>query len=124
MAKQVSNVPKPKFHFSQGITCDQFIFIAGTVGNTNPDTGEEVEGIEAQTHQCLNNIKRTLESLGSSLDDVVYTTVYVPNRDDFLKMNEIYATYFPKDPPVRATIIADLVSAKMLVEVQCIAYHP
>lgn len=126
MAKQAIITPHPpKFHFSAGIKTEQFIFVAGTVGHENPDTGEELEGIEAQTRQCIENVREVLESAGSSLDDVVTTTVFLPNRDDFLKMNEVYKTYFPKDPPARATIMAGLVSPKMLVEIQCIArYSP
>ena len=126
MAKQaiITSHP-PKFHFSAGIKTEQFIFVAGLVGHENPDTGEELEGIEAQTHQCIKNVREVLETAGSSLDDVVTTTVFLPNRDDFLKMNAIYKTYFPKDPPARATIMAGLVSPKMLIEIQCIArYSP
>lgn len=126
MAKQAIITPHPpKFHFSAGIKTEQFIFVAGTVGHENPDTGEELEGIEAQTRQCIENVREVLESAGASLDDVVTTTVFLPNRDDFLKMNEVYKTYFPKDPPARATIMAGLVSPKMLVEIQCTArYSP
>ncbi len=124
MAKQAIITPHPpKFHFSSGIKTEQFIFVAGTVGHENPDTGEELEGIEAQTHQCIKNVREVLECAGSSLDDVVYITVFMPNRDDFLKMNEVYKPYFPEDPPGRATIIAGLVSPKMLVEIQCIARY-
>ena len=124
MTKQAIITPHPpKFHFSAGIRTEQFIFVAGTVGHENPDTGEELEGIEAQTRQCIENVREVLESAGSSLDDVVTTTVFLPNRDDFLKMNEVYKTYFPQDPPARATIIAGLVSPKMLVEIQCIARY-
>lgn len=124
MAKQAIITPHPpKFHFSAGIKTEQFIFVAGTVGHENPDTGEELEGIEAQTRQCIENVREVLESAGASLDDVVTTTVFLPNRDDFLKMNEVYKTYFPQDPPARATIMAGLVSPKMLVEIQCIARY-
>lgn len=124
MAKQAIITPHPpKFHFSAGIKTEQFIFVAGTVGHENPDTGEELEGIEAQTRQCIENVREVLESAGASLDDVVTTTVFLPNRDDFLKMNEVYKTYFPKDPPARATIMAGLVSPKMLVEIQCTARY-
>ncbi len=122
MAKQVIVTPHPpKFHYSAGIKTEQFIFLAGIVGHENPDTGEEVKGIEAQTRQCLENIKEVLETAGSSLSNVVSTTVYLPDMDTFLKMNEVYKTYFPKDPPARATVSAGLVSSKMLVEIQCIA---
>jgi len=122
MAKQVIVTPHPpKFHYSAGIKTEQFIFLAGIVGYENPDTGEEVKGIEAQTRQCLENIKEVLETAGSSLSDVVSTTVYLPDMDNFPKMNEVYKAYFPKDPPARATVSAGLVSSKMLVEIQCIA---
>ena len=122
MIKQAIITPHPpKFHYSAGIKTEQFIFLAGIVGHENPDTGEEVKGIEAQTRQCLENIKEVLETAGSSLSDVVSTTVYLPDMNDFPKMNEAYKAYFPKDPPARATVSAGLVSSKMLVEIQCIA---
>jgi len=122
MAKEVIVTPHPPAsHYSAGIKTEQFIFVAGTVGHVNPNTGEEIKGIEGQTQQCLENIKEVLENAGSSLSHVVSTTVYLPNKDDFSKMNETYKTYFPKDPPVRATVFAGLVSPSMLVEIQCIA---
>ena len=125
MVKEVVSTPHPaRFHYSMGIKAEPFIFVAGIVGNENPDTGEKVKGIEAQTRQCLENVKEVLEAAGASLKDVVSTTVYLPNRDDFLKMNEVYKTYFTEDPPARATIIAGLVMPAMLVEIQCIACRP
>ena len=110
--------------FSPGIKTEQFIFLSGQIGDKNPDTGEEVRGIEAQTRQCLEIIKETLEAAGASLSDVVSATVYLPNMNDFSKMNEVYREYFPKDPPARATVGASLVSPSMLIEIQCIAIRP
>ena len=125
MARQVIITPHPsEFHYSQGIETEQFIFISGIGGHKNPDTGEEVKGIEAQTRQSLEIIKETLEAGGSSLDDVVSVTVYLKNADDFFKMNEAYKSYFPEDPPARATIPTGLLFPSMLVEIQCIACRP
>ena len=125
MAKEVIVTPHPpKFHYSAGIKTKQFIFVAGIVGHQNPDTGEEIKGIEAQTRQCLENIKEVLENAGASLSDVVSTTVYLPNMDDFLKMDATYKAYFPKDPPARATIVAGMVLPGMLIEIQGIAGCP
>jgi len=122
MARQVIATPHPaEFHYSQGIKTEQFIFISGIGGHKNPDTGEEVKGIEAQTRQSLEITQETLEAGGSSLDDVVSVTVYLKNADDFFKMNEIYKSYFPKEPPARATIPTGLLFPSMLVEIQCIA---
>ena len=124
MAKQVIVTPHPpKFHYSAGIKTEQFIFLAGIVGHENPDTGEEIKGMEAQTRQCFETIKEVLEAAGSSLNDVVTATVYLKNPDDFLKMNEVSKDYFLKDPPARATILAGLLGPNMLVEIQCIACH-
>ena len=125
MTKEAIITPHPpKFHYSAGIKIEQFIFVAGIVGHENPDTGEEIKGVEAQTRQCLENIKEILECGGASLRDIVTTTVYLPDMDDFLKMNEVYKTYFPEAPPSRATVSSKLVSPKMLVEIQCIAVRP
>ena len=122
MAKQVITTLHPaKFHYSQGIKAGQFIFVAGVAGHENPDTGEAVEGIEAQTRQCLEAMKEILDAAGSSLGDVVSTTVYIKNSDDFLKMNEAYKACFPEDPPARATLVTGLLLPSMLVEIQCIA---
>jgi len=123
MVKEVITTGRPPtgLPFSPGIKTEHFIFVSGTVGNKNPDTGEEVKGIEAQTRQSLDIIEEILEAAGSSLSDVVSATVYLPDIDNFLKMNEVYKEYFPKDPPARATISAGLVSPSMLVEIQCIA---
>ncbi len=122
MAREVIITPHPaKAPYSKGIKTEQFIFLAGMVGYENPDTGEEIKGIEAQTRQLLDNAKEVLEIAGSSLSDVVTATVYLVNRDDFAKMNEVYKTYFPEDPPARATIITPLVMPSCLVEIQCIA---
>ncbi len=122
MARQVITTPHPAwFHYSQGIKTEQLIFISGIGGNKNPDTGGEVNGIEAQTRQSLEIIKEILEAGDSSLDDVVSVTVYLKNAGDFFKMNEAYKSYFPEDPPARTTIPTGLLFPSMLVEIQCIA---
>ena len=124
MVKQVVITPHPaKLPYSQGIKTEQFIFVAGQTGHKNRDTGEEIKGIEAQTRQCLEGMKEILESAGSSLSDVVNATVYLKNPGDFPQMNEVYKSYFPKDPPARATVIANLVSPSILVEIQSIACY-
>ena len=111
----------PKFHYSMGIKTEQFVFVAGVDADVDPRTGEAIIGIEAQTRHCLETIKEILEAGGSSLENVVSTTVYLPHAEDFLKMNEVYKSYFPKAPPARATIPSGLLRPSMLVEIQCIA---
>ena len=109
--------------FSSAVRAGDFIFVSGQGGHVDAQ-GNPVEGIEAQTRQCFKNMKQVLQAAGSSLSDVVKVTVFLANIDDFAKMNEVYRGYFPKDAPVRSTVITGLVSSDMLIEIECIAYKP
>ncbi len=126
MAKQVISVPTslPGIPFSPGMKAGDYIFVSGQVGHVD-EKGNAVNGIEAQTRQVLENMKRVLETGGASLSDVVKTTVFLVKADDFSKMNEVYKTYFVKDFPARSTvIIAALARPEILVEIEGVAYHP
>ena len=74
-----------------------------------------------QTARVMENLKAVLEAAGSSLDQVVKTTVYLKSMDDFGKMNEIYGRYFPKDPPARSTIEVARLPRDVRVEIDIIA---
>ena len=124
MVKEVIDIPNaPKLPFSPAIRAGDYIFVSGQVGFVDAE-GRKVETIEAQTKQCLDNIKQVLEAAGSSLSDVVKVTVFLGNASDFAKMNEVYQSYFTKDRPARSTVITGLVSHRMLIEMECIAYCP
>ncbi len=125
MSKKFITVPHaPKLPFTPAIKAGDFIFVSGQVGYEDPKTGKEVKGIEAQTRQCLENIKELLEAGGASMADVVKVNVYLRHPEDFGKMNEVYKKYFVKEPPTRCTVVPNLVTPNMLVEIECIAYHP
>ena len=109
--------------YSLAVRAGDFILVSGAGGYVDTQ-GNPVEGIEAQTRQCLENIKQVLQAADSSLSDVVKVTVFLVNADDFAKMNEVYRGYFPKDAPARSTAITGLVSSDMLIEIECIAYKP
>jgi len=120
--KQVITVPNaPKYPFSPAVKAGDYIFVSGQGGFVDGE-GREVKGVEAQTRQCLENMKQVLEAAGSSLDDVVKVTIFLGNRTDFAKMNEVYQTYFRKDLPARSTAVTGLVIPNMLIEMECIAY--
>ena len=124
MTKEVVTVPnRPKTSYSPGIKAGDYIFVSGQVGLVDGQ-GRELKVIEAQAKQCLENVKQVLEAAGSSLSEVVKVTVFLTKADDFAKMNEVYLTYFTKDLPARATVIAGLVRPAMEIEIECIAYHP
>jgi 2-iminobutanoate/2-iminopropanoate deaminase len=114
---------KPIGPYSQAIQAGGFVFVAGEKG-IDPRTGKMAAGIQAQTHQTLENIRVILEAAGSSLDDAVATTVYLVDIGDFELMNEVYATYFSIDPPGRTTVAVSALPAGALVEIQCTALAP
>ena len=109
--------------YSSAIRAGDFIFVSGTVGGVDAQ-GNPIEGIAAQTRQCLASMKDILQAAGSSLSDVVKATVFLTNADDYAKMNEVYRSYFPKDLPTRSTVITGLALPELLIEIECIAYKP
>lgn len=124
MAKEVIIMPNTAERpFSSAVRAGNYIFVSGSGGFVDKD-GRELKGIEAQTRQCLENIKQILEAAGSSLSDVVKTTIFLVNTNDFTQMNEVYRSYFPKDRPARSTVVTGLVRSDMLIEIECIAYKP
>src|SRR5579871_952058 len=93
------NAPKAAGPYSQAIIANGFVFTAGQTG-IDPATGALVPGgVIEQTAQVLKNISEVLKAAGSSLDNVVKTTVYLHSISDFQHMNKVYGEYFPKAPP-------------------------
>jgi 2-iminobutanoate/2-iminopropanoate deaminase len=124
MTKEViATAKKPGSPLSPGIRAGEYIFVSGQIGHVD-DEGRELSGIEVQAKQCLENMKSVLDAAGASLGDVIKVTVFLTSPDDFDKMNEVYRHYFPIDQPARSTIITGLVRPSMLVEMECVAYHP
>ena len=89
--------------YSQGIQVGDMYFFSGQIPLV-PSTGEMPEGIEAQAHQALKNVKGLLESQGLSFSNVVKTTVFLDNMDDFTTVNGIYAEYFVEPYPARSAV--------------------
>ncbi len=112
------NAPSPAGPYSQGILADNFIFVAGQRPQ-DPATGEIGEGIREQTRQVIKNIGSVLEAGGSSLENVVQSTVYLSDISDFDAMNEVYRELFPKPYPARTTFGVQL--RGILVEINVIA---
>ena len=124
MVRKVITLPDaPRLPFSPAIRAGDYIFVSGQLGHTDA-RGGEAKGIEAQTRQCLENMKRVLAAAGASLDDVAKVTVFLHSEKDFAKMNEVYQSYFVEDRPARSTVIAGLALPSMLIEIDCIAYSP
>ena len=109
--------------YSQGIMVGDLAFLSGQIP-VDPATGELATGDEpvvAQAHQSLKNIKSILESQGMSFDNVIKTTVFIDNMDDFAKVNEVYAQYFKEPYPARSCVEVAKLPKGALVEIEVIA---
>jgi 2-iminobutanoate/2-iminopropanoate deaminase len=107
--------------YSQAVRVGKFLITSGQIP-IDPGTDQLVgNDIRAATRQVMDNLKAVLEAGGSSLDQVIKTTVYLANLDDFPAMNEVYASYFPGDPPARSTIQAARLPKGAIIEIDAIA---
>ena len=116
-----TDAPKAIGPYSQGIAAGNLVFVAGQTA-LDPKTGTLVEGgIEGQAKCTLDNVKAILAAAGLGMNQVVMSTCYLTNLDDFAKFNAVYATYFPGAPPARATVQVARLPKDALVEVAVIA---
>jgi len=124
MGKKViytEKLAKPVAPYSQATLAGNTLFIAGTVATNSKGEIVGKGDIKAQTRQTLENIKAVIEAVGGTMRDVTRTTVYLTDFSNYAGMNEVYKTYFPSDPPARATVRADLVSPDFLIEIEATA---
>lgn len=122
MKKVISttNAPAAIGPYSQAIEANGFVFASGQIP-VNPETGEIPEGIEAQAEQVMKNVKNLLEAAGTSVDQVVKTSVFIKNMNDFATINGIYAKYFAKDCPARSCVEVARLPKDVLLEMEAIA---
>jgi reactive intermediate/imine deaminase len=111
-SRQVFPGANPSMPFSAAVKADGLIYVSGTLGSGGD--------VKAQTKQVLDNISATLKTAGSSLARAASVTVYLKNQADFAGMNEVYRTYWTKDPPARTTVMVPLLN-EGLVEIAVVA---
>lgn len=109
--------------YSQAIVAGGFVFCSGTAG-IDPQTGVAPEGIEAQTEQALTNLAAILGEAGASLADLVKTTIFYADVDDFATLNEVYARFMPDPPPARSAPANVRLPRGLLVSIEAIALLP
>ena len=115
------NAPGAIGPYSQAVKAGNFIFCSGQIP-LDPQTGEFVsEEVAEQTRQVLKNLSAVLDAAGTSLNNVVKTTVFLVDMNDFAAMNEVYAEFFSENKPARATVQAARLPRDTRVEIECIA---
>lgn len=118
---QTSKAPTAVGPYSQAIKIGDFIFTSGQIP-FDPETNELVgEDIESQTRQVFQNVAAVLEAAGATLDDIVKTTIFMKNMNQFERVNEIYGEYFTENPPARSTVEAARLPKDISIELEVIA---
>lgn len=114
--------PKAIGPYSVANRVGNLVFASGQLG-LDPEINELVPGgVDTETRQSLTNLKNVLEAAGSSLSQVVKTTVFLADMADFARMNMIYGEFFPNDPPARSTVAVAALPRGGRVEIELIAY--
>ena len=124
MPKRVMSGPgivSGPYPFSQVVEANDFVFLAGQVGDVPGTPGPVPGGIEAETRQMLENVGRLLRAVGLDHGDVVKATVYLREFDEFGAMNGVYREFFTTDPPTRATVGVTRLAADYRVEIEVVA---
>ncbi|MBV9761171.1 MAG: RidA family protein [Acidobacteriaceae bacterium] len=114
--------PKAAGPYSTAVRQNGFVFLSGQIP-LDPKTGELVTGsIEDQTTRVIENLKLVLAGAGLELSDVVKTTVFLKNMDDFSRMNQTYGKFFNPNPPARSTIEVARLPRDVHIEIEAIAF--
>jgi 2-iminobutanoate/2-iminopropanoate deaminase len=121
-AIETNGAPAPVGPYSQAIRSGDLVFCSGQVG-LDPLTGELVEGLEAQAERAIRNLQAVLDAAGLGFDDVVKTTIFLADINDFAAVNAIYGRFMPEPPPARSTIGVGGLPKGALVEIEAIAHR-
>lgn len=116
------NAPKAIGPYSQAIKIKEMIFTSGQIP-IDPKTGEMIEkDIEKQTKQVMENLKEVLEEANTDFENVIKTTIFLQDLNNFTKVNEIYGFYFKGTPPARSTVEVSNLPKDSMVEIEMIAF--
>ena len=119
-AIQTNGAPAALGPYSQAIRSGDLVFCSGQLG-LDPATGELAAGVEAQAERALRNLQSVLDAAGLGFDDVVKTTIFLADVNDFAAVNAVYAKFMPTPPPARSTIGVAALPKGGLVEIEAIA---
>jgi 2-iminobutanoate/2-iminopropanoate deaminase len=117
---ETPSAPKSLAPYSIATEAGGLVFLSGQVG-IDPSTGGSSDEVVAQAGQVMSNIGAILGDLGLGYDDIVKTTIFLADIDDFATVNEVYASFFEREYPARTTVQAGALPAGFLVEIEVVA---
>ena len=122
-AVSTGNAPGAVASYSQAIATDDLVFCAGQIG-LDPATGDLVDGFDAQAEQVLRNLAAVLDAAGCTWADVVKTTCFLADINDFAAFNAVYGRFMTDPPPARSTFAVAALPKGARVEIEAIAVRP
>ncbi len=115
------NCPEPIGPYSQAVQAGNFVFVSGQVGKDPVSGAMKTENIKAEATQVMTNIKNILETAGLKMSNIVKTTIFLSNMDDFAQVNEVYGSYFTGNFPARETVQVSRLPLNANIEVSVTA---
>jgi 2-iminobutanoate/2-iminopropanoate deaminase len=125
MTKEIiltNDAPQPIGPYSQAVKYGNLIFTSGQIAINPKNNQIEETTIEGQTKQVLNNLKAVLEKAGVGMDNIIKTTVFLKDMNDFPAMNKVYGEFFEKEPPARSAVEVARLPKDVKVEIETIAF--
>ena len=114
--------PAPIGPYSQAVLIRDTLYVSGQIA-IDQSTGNLITGnIEDETHQVMKNLGFILKEAGSDYSQVIKCSIFVKNMGDFSKINEVYGSYFPSNPPARETVEVSMLPKNVNVEISCVSY--
>lgn len=118
---ETTTAPEPVGPYNQAVIAGSLVFTAGQIA-MDPKTGTlEKSDIKVQTSRVIKNLEAVLKAAGTDLSQVIKTTVFLKNMDDFAQMNEVYGQFFQKDSPARSAVEVARLPKDVLIEIECVA---
>ena len=115
-----TNAPAALGPYSHAVAMEGIVFTSGQLG-IDPATGKLAEGVAAQAEQALKNLEAVLKAAGASMADVVKTTVFLADINDFAEMNKVYGEFFTQPYPARSAVQVAKLPKDAPLEIECIA---
>lgn len=115
-----TNAPSAIGPYSQGVKVGNIIYTSGQIP-VDPQTGELETDIKKATKRSMENVKAILAEAGTTLDNIIKTTIFLKNMDDFAAVNEIYGSYFKENPPSRSCVEVARLPKDAVIEIEAIA---
>lgn len=116
-----TNAPSAIGPYSQGIKIGELVYTSGQIP-VNPETGEMETDIKKATERSMKNVKAILEAAGTSLENIIKTSIFVKDMNDFAAVNEVYATFFKDAPPARSCVEVARLPKDAVIEIEAIAH--